>query len=205
MATLLNWPLFERKVKEKNLLIFTPLDIRRIFGSKKGSVSSLLHRYVKRGWLRRLRQGLYVLSSVALPDVYVANQLYEPSYLSFEFALSYYQIIPETVYEITSVTPKATRRFNTLGKIFSYRHIKPEAYIGYEPASMGGVTFMIAEPEKALVDTLYFVALSKKTPIDLERIDFSRLDTKKIFAYAQLFNQDVVDMAHEIIKRVAKD
>ncbi len=75
-----------------------------------------------------MKRGLYAFPDALPPDLYVANKLYEPSYISLEFALSYHGIIPETVYEITSVTTKSTRRFEAMGKVFTYRRIKREAF-----------------------------------------------------------------------------
>lgn len=69
-----------------------------------------------------------------MPDEYLlANILYQPSYISLEFALSYYSLIPESVYLITSVTTKPTREF-AVGKLFfSYQTIKKQAFVGYVP------------------------------------------------------------------------
>ncbi len=116
MAKLVNWPDFEDKVKNKKLGIFTPLDVRQILGVSKTSVTFLLHRYTKRGLLKRLKKGLYTLRGTNLPELYVANKLYEPSYISLEFALSYYGVIPESVYKITSVSNRTTRRFDAICK-----------------------------------------------------------------------------------------
>ena len=60
--------------------------------------------------------------------VAVANRLYAPSYVSFDYALSYYGLIHERVYEITSATLHAKKVFETpLGR-FSYRPIPMEVY-----------------------------------------------------------------------------
>jgi len=188
MAKLVNWAIFERKLREKKLLIFTPLDIRRIFGVSKMAVNFLLHRYAQRKLLIRLKQGLYALYDADIPDFYLANKLYEPSYISLEFALSYHQVIPETVYEITSVTTKATRRFNVLGKIFGYHRIKKEAFTGYFINKQRGLTFIIAEPEKAFVDLTYLRVLRNKKPIS--RFDKEKINPTKTLRYAKLFNNN---------------
>jgi len=188
MAKLVNWAIFERKLKEKKLLIFTPLDIRRIFGVSKVATSFLLHRYTQRGYLIQLKRGLYTIYDTDIPDLYLANKLYEPSYVSLEFALSYHRIIPETVYEITSVTTKATRHFNALGKIFSYRRIKKQAFTGYFLSKHREVTFIIAEPEKAFVDLTYLRVLSNKKPIS--RFNKEKINPTKALRYAKLFNNN---------------
>lgn len=188
MAKLVNWAIFERKLKEKKLLMFTPLNIRRIFGVSKVAANFLLHRYTQRQLLIRLKRGLYALYDADIPDFYLANKLYEPSYISLEFALSYHRVIPETVYEITSVTTKATRRFKALGKIFSYRRIKKEAFTGYFISKQRGLTFIIAEPEKAFVDLTYLRVLSNRKPIS--RFDKEKINPVRTLRYAKLFNNN---------------
>lgn len=181
----MNWYKFEQTLKAKKILIFTPLDVKRIFGIGSTAASFLLHRYSKRGLILQLKRGCYVLSSDLPNDFSLANKLYEPSYISLEFALSFHGIIPETVYEITSVTPKSTRRFSIMGKSFSYHRIKKEAFCGYTPLKQNDAVFLIAEPEKAFVDFAYFKMRQGQKFID--RFRKNKLTKKKVFAYARQF------------------
>ncbi|MDR0859422.1 MAG: hypothetical protein LBO09_00075 [Candidatus Peribacteria bacterium] len=83
--------------------------------------------------------------------------LYEPSYLSLEWALRYYNLIPEGVYQYTSCTTKKTQTSTlSVGK-FSYRSLHPRWYWGYDLHTLGRYpTVRIASPEKTLCDYLYF-------------------------------------------------
>ena len=185
MANLVNWRNFERELKSKQLLLFTNIDVRRVLGVSKVAAVFLLHRYTKKGLISRLKRGIYVFPDMLPPDLYIANRLYEPSYVSLEFALSYHRVIPETVYEITSVTTKATRRFSTLGKTYSYRRVKRTVFTGYFIQKQKRFSFIIADPEKAFVDTLYFRVLSGGKP--LTRFDKGKVNTNKALKYASLF------------------
>lgn len=185
MAKLMNWHEFERVIKEKQVPLFSPTDVARLFDITKVAVSFLLHRYAKRGLLVRIKRGLYAFPTTLPPDFFIANKLYEPSYLSRELALSYHRIIPETVYEMTSVTPKATRRFETLDKIYSYRRIKQPAFAGYQLAKQSGFGFFIADPEKAFVDANYFRLLDGLGPI--ARFDKKKIQLERALCYAALF------------------
>ena len=127
-----------------------------------------------------------MLAEALPPDVYLANKIYSPSYISLEFALSYHGVIPETVYEITSVTTKATRRLETLGKVFSYRRIKKSAYTGYGTEKQGTASFFIADAEKAFVDTNYFRIINAQEP--LSRFHKDKINPEKALYYAKLFN-----------------
>lgn len=189
MAKLVNWHDFERKLKDKRLYLFNRLDVRRVLRVSPIATTFLLHRYAKKGFIIRVKRGLYVFSDApSVPSLYIANKLYEPSYISLEFALSYHRVIPETVYEITSITTRATQRFKTLDKIFSYRRIKKSVFTGYTSASQRGFTFLIADPEKAFVDLTYLRILRNKKP--LARFDKQKISKVKVLRYAKLFKNN---------------
>jgi len=118
-----------------------------------------LTRWTKRGLLVSLRKGIYVLNAADRkihPDAFtVANILYEPSYVSLESALSFYELIPEKVTIITSVTTKKTARFENEFGAFIYQRIKPAAFRGFKKIGEGHQSFFMAEPEKAAADFLY--------------------------------------------------
>ena len=116
-------------------------------------------RWAKKGWLIGLRRGVYLLNKndrkIDMDNNMIANVLYEPSYLSLEYALNFYGIIPEAVADMTSVTTRKTMRFsNELGN-FIYQKIKPQAFHGFKKTGERKNSFFIAEAEKAVVDFLY--------------------------------------------------
>ena len=86
----------------------------------------------------------------------IANHLRGPSYVSLESALSYWNMIPERTYEISSVTIKTSKLYkNPVGR-FSYHQLKTPYYsygiknIEYSPKQ----TMLVASPEKALCDKI---------------------------------------------------
>src|SRR3989338_2836742 len=183
MAKLLNWVDFQRKfVKNK---IFTPLDVRRGFGVSTKTATLAIHRYHKRGLVERLRRGFYTFPDLPVSDLYLASRLYEPSYISLEFALSYYGIILEAVYTITSVTSKATRTFRARGQTFSYHRLKTIAFTGYRVAKQSGFSFYLADPEKAFVDLTYLRLRSGGPPVS--RFHKEKLNARRAIRYANLF------------------
>lgn len=113
----------------------------------------------KKGDLIRLKQGMFALhpdlTGQLLSTELVANYIYAPSYISLQYALRYYGLIPERVYTITSMTTKHNRVFyNSLGR-FEYVHIDEKAFpIGVRAVTMDNATFLIASPEKALCDLI---------------------------------------------------
>jgi predicted transcriptional regulator of viral defense system len=118
---------------------------------------------IRQGMIIRVKKGLYVFGDSYRRYPYskelLANLVYGPSYLSLDYALAYYGIIPERVEALTSVTLSRSRRFHTPVGLFLYRQIAPRAY------ETGAVrveaeheqAFLIASPEKALADKIVAV------------------------------------------------
>jgi len=177
----------EEKLKSLGLVIFTPREFRDVFGVKKNTASLFIRRNLRSGLFVKLRNGFYILKDSRPSSYFIANKLYQPSYISLEKALSHYGIIPETVYTITSITTKPTREFKTPKGIFSYQRIKKETFIGYEPKEIEGTIVFFAEPEKALADYLYFVDLKKVSLND--RLDLKDVKKTKFLAFARLFKR----------------
>jgi len=113
----------------------------------------------KSGELIRIKRNLYIVNQELTgreTDVRLcANHLYGPSYVSFQWALRYYGMIPEQVFLMTSATTKRTRSFETPIGNFSYIQV-PVSYfpIGVECKEEHGVSFLMATVEKALCDTI---------------------------------------------------
>jgi predicted transcriptional regulator of viral defense system len=175
----------------KGLVAFTPLEFQRLFNTTRLRAKYFLEAYTQRGLFVRLRQGLYTLKDNLPPEEELANLLYRPSYVSFEYALAGYRILPEMVYSVTSATTKPTRTFSVDEKTFLYFTIKKNAFAGYRPVKRGGRTVLLAEPEKALVDYLYFVSLGKKPRND--RLNTTSLDKAKIRRYARMYRREGLD------------
>ncbi len=147
--------------------------------------------YMKQqGLLYSLKKGLYVYNSPFLKTLVsreiIANNIYGPSYISYDYALSYHGLIPERVDEVISATTKNTKRFSNKYGVFSFKHINKNLFaLGINIATSKQGNFMIASPEKALCDKIYTTRTlsirSKKAMleylIDDIRIDMDELDS----------------------------
>jgi len=188
MYTLLKPLSIREELLKKRLFIFTPLDFGRTFQLSKYKAKYFLEKESNGGLLLRFKKGLYGLKTDLPSEEEIANRLYQPSYISFEYALAYYNMLPEMTYAVTSATTKSTRTFMVDNKLFSYATIKQDAYTGYSLVKREGKSFFMAEPEKALVDYLYFVILGKKAKND--RLNTLSLKKEKLFTYAKLYQRD---------------
>lgn len=129
-----------------------------------------LRDLVRRGFVIRIRRGLYAIAPAfrrnPFPREILANRIYTPSYISLDWALAYHNLIPETPRQVTSVAPRnspssRTKRFMTPEGVFTYHFIPVDAYsLGYRlyKCAFGdrNATFMMASPEKALADKVFF-------------------------------------------------
>ena len=125
--------------------------------SRYGKVKRLLAQ----GRLLHIRRGLYCLTDwvgyAEKPHPFeLAQYVYGPSYISFESALSYHQLIPEAVYTITNATSSRSKEFKTPLGLFSYHRLPAEnLYTQVEIAHLGRCRFLMAKPWKAICDYVF--------------------------------------------------
>lgn len=171
-----------------------------------------LNNWTKKGLVIQLKKGLYVLNKhdrkIDVSNAFIANQLYFPSYISLEYALSLYELIPETVMNITSVSTKKTAKFQNEFGLFSYQSIKISAFRGFiQVSDNNGMKYFLAEPEKAVADFIYF-NLSKFDKDDKDIFETSYrfqnlqiLDIKKLLLFTKLFNnKKLIIVINNLIK-----
>ena len=112
------------------------------------------------GAILRIKKGLYCFGEAfrrePISREYLANLIHGPSYVSLDSALSHHGLIPERVETVTSVTTQRSREFETPFGIFAYRMLTTARYaLGAVLETAGTVRFLVASPEKALVDKVW--------------------------------------------------
>lgn len=154
-----------------------------------------LSLWVKKGLLIRLKNGLYafIRDKDKLRGEAIAFLLYQPSYLSLESALAWYGFIPEIVYAYTSITAKTTRTFENACGRFIYRHMKRELFWGYVQMKTDHGPYLLAEPEKALLDYFYLNLARINSDDDFDGLRLNEdemkktLDREKLLKYFNAF------------------
>ena len=181
------------KEQLKSFIVFSISDIRKI---DQKFYPARLTEWQEKGYIKKLRRGYYMFADAVLNEealFLIANRLYTPSYVSFESALSYYGLIPEGVYSVTSACGRKTSRFHAPIAEFVYRKIKPQLLFGYHLQKWGGQGYKIAEIEKAVLDHLY---LNPKIANEADfhewrfnsREFLDRADLAKLHTYAEAFS-----------------
>jgi predicted transcriptional regulator of viral defense system len=194
---------FQQKLA--NFPVFSLNDIAKIYPDFD---SRRLHEWQKKNYIKKLVNKWYQFSNVENTEElcwYQANHLVQPSYISFESALSYYGFIPEGVFSITSVTTLKTVKIDTGDKNFIYRYIKPSRFFGYKiiyyQYGSNKLPIKFASPEKALLDYLYFNSQIRTTE-DIADLRLNKqqiateIDKSTLNNYLQIFN------SKELQKRV---
>lgn len=172
-----------KKLYDSNFSLFTLKTLRDVLEIKKEStVFSVIKKLLQAGVLMKLEKNKYLLKDAKINDFALANFIYQPSYVSFESALNFYGVLSQFPYEISSATTKKTAGKIFQGKAFIYTQIKKDLFWGYDKKD----NFVIAFPEKALLDQLYLAAKGYKK-INLDEYDLSRMNVSRLKNYLKKY------------------
>jgi len=132
------------------------LNILKEYRRPYDKMSELVHQKA----IIPIKRGIYIAGpalKIATPEPFLlANHLHGPSYVSMQTALSHWQLIPERVYEISSVTTGHSKTYDTpLGR-FSYTHLELPYYsYGQQQITLAkNQVALIGSPEKSICDTI---------------------------------------------------
>lgn len=205
----------EFKKRIQDMPIFVSRDLS-IFGEDNQIVRNQIRRWQVQNLLIKLRKGVYILNKndrkINPSKLFIANQLYSPSYVSLEYALNFYGLIPERVVDITSICTRKTKEFHNELGVFIYRHIKKDCFKGFNIAKdETGLSYFIATAEKAVVDFFYFnLGNFKKDFLEVIEEGYrfqnvSGLKKDKILEFADFFgNKKLIKVCREFCEFIRK-
>ena len=217
MRKIINYPQFYNQLSPNRVFSrqeaeqsFPKFDSRRLFEWKQ------------KGYLIKLTNKWYVFSNVAITDslnYLISNSICQPSYISLESALCFHELICSCSNNsnyfnfsdentIQAITKHKTVVYHNDRGVYSYRKIKPEFYFGFETLEIDGKPIHIANPEKALIDFLYFNAnlnsLSKLTSIAWNIQVLAQLDWKKLGSMQMMIGSKALDRRMDQLKKGLK-
>jgi predicted transcriptional regulator of viral defense system len=180
-----------------NRSLFTLGDVKKLLLIKKANTAyKFIQRLRKNGILQKLTKGKYQFLLSNPTDFEIANFLYSPSYISLETALNLHGILTQAPYEITLLTPLRNKTIEISGRRFVYLHITPKLYYGFQKEK----NFLLATPEKALFDELYFISKGLRR-LELDELILPGVNLKTLFGYARgLKNPKLKQLLMEIRK-----
>lgn len=186
-------------------------NIHQIYAWQPDFDRNNLSRWVKKGYLFRLRQGYFAFTefkSIRDYSLYFANRIYRPSYISLHTALEFYGLIPEAVVQITSVSSLKTAVFSNDSGEYSYRNVKENLMFGFEQKSIAdNKTILFATAEKALLDILYlypfYNSLKELEQLRLDE-DYMQenLNPDLVAGYLDVFRSKALDQRVKLLFKV---
>lgn len=171
-----------------------------------------IKRDVESGVIFRLTRGIYETDENVNP-CFLASSILSPSYLSFDWALSYYGLIPEKVVAITSATLNVRKNKTFINKFarYEYSDIPSNAFSeGLTYLESGNYIVKIATKEKAICDSLckWRVVRNINELKELlfadKRIDedeFAACDFKLMTRLASLYNKTNLNLLIKLIRK----
>ena len=179
-----NFAMLTKRIYESPFTLFTTKTLRDLSGTDlpQPTFFALLARLTQQHILQKIERDKYILAGAKIHDFRIANFLYEPSYVSLESALNFHNVLSQFPYEVASVTPKKPVTKSLNGKTFRYVHMKQTLFWGYEAVH----GFLIAQPEKALLDLLYFQSKGLAI-LHMDELDWSRLDKARLLEWIKRF------------------
>ncbi|MCX7881501.1 MAG: hypothetical protein N2482_03280 [Patescibacteria group bacterium] len=175
----LNFIQFKETIKKN---IFTFNDVLKHFSDKKDIfLRQKIFRYEKKSLIFKIKKGLYCFDKNKVNPIFLANILYQPSYISFQSALFYYGIIIDIPHSYTSATTTTTKKITNIFGTFIYYKIKTDLFFGFDQIEIDGVIIKIAHPEKALLDFFYINKIKDIADLrlDLKKINIERYNQYK--------------------------
>lgn len=179
--------------------------------SEYANIDNKVSRDIKNGKYIKIVKGLYE-DDKNTPGYLLAGSIYGPSYLSFDYALSYYNLIPERVVNYTSATnnKKKHKNYDTYFGVFTYQDVPTSVYFKeIKLMQEGEYYYQIATPEKAICDKIYSLSPIKTISnlkimlFDDLRIDeneFNKLNKKVIIELAEDYHSSNVKLLAKYMK-----
>jgi len=198
----MNWTTILTEEARNNCIVRTD-NLARKHKLSERVVRDALRRYEARGLLERVSTKIHInhFNQQFSPRDLV-NVLRPRSYISLESALVERGIITQSPSILTCVTPGYPQSFRGKSVSIVYRKISPELYWGYEEKATRYTKYLIAEPEKALLDWIY-LNRQEGLPTPLDELHLQFLIPAKLREYALRFPRTVSETVKDFLVEAA--
>ncbi len=191
---------------------------------KRQQLRNRISNMVAKGWLLRLKKGLYAVCDIstrgtlpftpfAVPNLFVSQ-----SYISFEGALQHHGMYDQLLAIIRSVSLRRYSQRRIAGTTFQFIATQPQYYDGWASTWFGPLEAKITTPEKALIDLLQFHRKSYTVDLVMETLKSYEQDIDRVkllallekapltvqrimgFLWEQLGYEEDADAVHELVR-----
>ena len=171
--------------------------MKKILNIRGDGIYVTLIRLTEKGLIKNLSYGIYQVTGQEISLERIGCEIYYPSYVSSESALFKYGILSQSPYSVFLVTKKASKKLRINNEDVIYRRIKPDLFWGYQTVD----GYNIAEPEKALLDQIYYQSKGISS-LDFGELSLINLDRNKLIEYSKYYPKSVKEKLGEIIKSI---
>lgn len=167
----------------KKYAVFDLNTFRHVIGKEHSYAKLLLHRMKKKGYIFEVQKNRYTLCK---NPFLIASRIVWPSYISLWSALRYYNLTEQIPHDIWVVTTKKTRKkgIKYMNANILFIHTKPKYFFGFKKTISNNFETFIAEPEKALIDSMLFRKISFSEIAFVIKNDYKNLNIKKLVGFA---------------------
>lgn len=198
---------------EQEYYYFTVRELAGLLKIPIAKAYAIAARLEDRGFIKSVERGKYLLlgfepERVLSNPFFIASRIVYPSYVSFWSALNFYgftEQVPIVVF-LASTRKKKEVEFN--GFRFKYVLMNPSKFFGYRKERIGDLDFLIAEEEKALIDSLY-LPVNAGGMLEVIKAVYNakdKVDLEKLFSYASaLKNRSLCSRLGYLLERFGSD
>jgi predicted transcriptional regulator of viral defense system len=169
-------------------------DQTKSFLSRQEAIN-LVMKLKKNGWLIPIKKGIYAIADISshgftnISPLIIAKTLVDESYVSFEDALSHYDLFEQMVKSIISITSQKPRFYRFQDLNYKFLKIKSQLYFGFKGINIEGHKAQVAELEKIFLDYLYFRNDSYSIDLIWEKLNKGKeqINFKKMVDYSLKF------------------
>ena len=167
--------------------VFDNSIFRNITGKDSAYAKQYIHRLKEKGYISEVKRNRYTIQKDPL---IVASRIVWPSYISLWSAIRFHNLteqLPQQVWTIT--TRKLSKKEVMFGDTkIVFMHTKPKYFFGFKKMMLGGFEVFMAEPEKAIIDSMFFRKISFSELAFIIRENSKSLDIKKLAGFASMMD-----------------
>ena len=178
-----------QEVKNRDMIIFTPKEIRRFLKTSKENTNRILNNMIKKDLCKRIEKGKYILTEhwKSLDTYEIATNIIKPSYLGFWNALHHHNLTEQVPRKIFIATTKRKKEMKIQEQKINFIHIRKKDFFGYERNGK----IIVSDPEKTILDSLRLPQYTGGIKQIYKAIN-TELNTKKMVNYAERINSSSI-------------
>ena len=156
--------------------VFSIRELSNLINKPYSQSKIYLNRLIEKKLTKKIKDGLISFTDNNLIE---STQILSPSYISLTYALYLHKIIQQIPFKIEIVSTKRAKFKSN----YTFYNISPKLFFGYTKESTENSYYFLAEPEKALLDLIYFYGIDKELFLEFSK----KMNKSKIKKYIEKY------------------